>query len=260
MSLKDSFAQLKDSVSSGIVSFGSIAKSTTGQPGGASSVIGGLRADTQQAQRFAQDLARLKKMGLNGQSLSELAQAGIEGGGLENAERLLGSSKGDIKEINSLEKALQKAAASAGTTTADAMYGAGLKQAEGMVKGLEKQQHRIEAVMEKAADALARELKRALGRKASGGTVGAAATGGARWGRTLVGEYGPEIADLPIGSRVHSAPDTARMLAGAGAPARVVHLTIELGGQPFARVLIDPLREEIRQLGGDVQQALGRRP
>jgi TP901 family phage tail tape measure protein len=259
--LKDSFAQLKDSVASNIVAFGSIAKGNTGQPGGPKSVIAGLRADTQQAQRFAADLARLKKMGLNSQSLSELAQAGVEGGGLENAERLLGSSKGDIKEINSLEKALEKAAASAGTTTADAMYGGGIRAADAMVKGLEKQKSRIEKVMIDAADAMAKELKKAFSQKAkaSGGTVGAAATGGNRWGPTLVGEYAPELVDLPIGSRVHSGPDTARMLGGAGGGGRPIHLTLELGGQRVARVLIDPLREEIRQLGGDVQAALGRR-
>jgi TP901 family phage tail tape measure protein len=259
--LKDSFAQLKDSVASNIVAFGSIGKGNTGQPGGPKGVIAGLRADTQQAQRFAADLARLKKMGLNSQSLSELAQAGVEGGGLENAERLLGSSKGDIKEINSLEKALEKAAASAGTTTADAMYGGGIRAADAMVKGLEKQKSRIEKVMIDAADAMAKELKKAFSQrgKASGGTVGAAATGGNRWGPTLVGEYAPELVDLPIGSRVHSGPDTARMLGGAGGGGRPIHLTLELGGRPLARVLIDPLREEIRQLGGDVQAALGRR-
>ena len=31
-----------------------------------------------------------------------------------------------------------------------------------------------------------------------------AATGGVRGGRTLVGENGPELVDLPFGSRVHS--------------------------------------------------------
>jgi TP901 family phage tail tape measure protein len=261
--LKDSFAQLKDSVASNIVAFGSIAKNSTGQPGGPKGVIAGLRADTQQAQRFAADLARLKKMGLNSQSLSELAQAGVEGGGLENAERLLGSSKGDIKEINSLEKALEKAAASAGTTTADAMYGGGIRAADAMVKGLEKQKSRIEKVMIDAADAMAKELKKAFSQrgKASGGTVGAAATGGNRWGPTLVGEYAPELVDLPIGSRVHSGPDTARMLGGAGGGGRpiVIPITLELDGQVVARLMLDPQRELVRQLGGDVQQAYGRR-
>lgn len=259
-SLKDSFAQLRDGVASNVVSFGSIAKSNTGQPGGAASVIAGLRGDTQQAQRFASDLAALKKKGLNAQSLSELAQAGIEGGGLENAERLLGSSKGDISTINSLEKQLQAAGKAAGTSAADAMYGGGIKAAEGMVKGLEKSQRRIEGVMEKAAAAMARQLKRAFGMKGTGGVVGAAASGGPRTGLTLVGEYGPELAHLAAGTMVHSAGDTRRMLAGTGGGRPVLlENVIMLDGHLLARQLLDPQRELVRQLGGDVQAVYGRR-
>jgi hypothetical protein len=128
---------------------------------------------------------------------------------------------------------------------------------------LEKQKSRIEKVMIDAADAMAKELKKAFSQrgKASGGTVGAAATGGNRWGPTLVGEYAPELVDLPIGSRVHSGPDTARMLGGAGGGGRpiVIPITLELDGQVVARLMLDPQRELVRQLGGDVQQAYGRR-
>ncbi len=259
-SLKDSFAQLRDSVASSVTAYGSIAKGNTGQPGGAGAVINQLATDTATAKRFAADLAALKKKGLNSQSLSELASAGIDGGGLENAERLLGSSKGDIKEINSLEKALIAAGKAAGTTTADSMYGAGIKQAQGIVNGLAKQQAHLNAIMAKAADAMAAQLKKALGGKASGGTVGAAATGGNRWGRTLVGEYGPELADLPIGSRVHSAPDTQRMLSGGGGQPIIVHAVIQLDGRTVADQMLEPTRQLVQRVGGgDVQKVYGGR-
>jgi TP901 family phage tail tape measure protein len=259
-SLKDSFAQLRDSVASSVVSYGSIAKSGTGQPGGAGSVVNQLSTDVATAKRFAADLATLKKKGLNSQSLSEIAAAGIDGGGMETAERLLGASGKDITQINSLEKQLKAVGTAAGKTTADAMYGAGIKAAAGLVKGLESQQKKIENVMVAAANAMAKTLKKAFGVKASGGTVGMAATGGARGGPTLVGERGVELADLPPGTRVHSAPDTERMLSRAGSwGSRPIELTLELGGQRVAKVLIDPLREEIRELGGDVQKVLGRR-
>lgn len=255
-SLKDSFAQLKDSVSSSVVAYGSIAKGNTGQPGGASSVLNQLQTDVTTAKRFASDLATLKKKGLNAQSLSELAQAGIEGGGLENAERLLGANSSTIKQINDLEKQLQAAGGSAGNTTADAMYGAGIKAADGLVKGLEKQQSRIEKVMMDAANAMAKTLRKALGGKASGGTVGMAAVGGARSGRTLVGEYAPEIVDLPAGSRVRSGPDTARMLAGGSSEPTVVE--IRSSGAPIDDFLVELLRRAVRVRGGNVQLVLGR--
>lgn len=64
-----------------------------------------------------------------------------------------------------------------------------------------------------------------------GGIVGAAAAGGLRAGLTLVGESGPELADLAPGTMVHSAPDSARMLAGAGGQTRVaVELSIDARG------------------------------
>lgn len=257
--LQDSFAQLRDGISSSIVSFGSIAKQGGGGPLGQVSVGEQLRQSVGSAQEFAADLAALKKKGLNAQSLSEIAQAGIEGGGLETAQRLLGSNPGQIKEINDLEKQLIAAGKTAGTTTADAMYGGGLKAAEALVKGLEKSQKRIEGVMTAAADAMARELKRAFGigaRKGAGGVVGAAATGGPRWGRTLVGEYGAEIADLPAGTMVHSAGDSARMLAGGGGLSEM-HITVMIGDAVLGELSIDPLRKAIRRQGGNVQAVLG---
>lgn len=253
-SLKDSFNQLKDSVSSSIVAYGSIAKQPASNALG---VVEQLQGNVNSAKEFTADLAKLKKAGLNSQSLSELAQAGVEGG-LSTANALAGASPEYIKQINALEKQLQKAGGSAGTTAADAMYGAGIRQAQGLVDGLEKKQKKIEDIMIKAADAMARELKRLMGSKAkaAGGVVGAAASGGARWGATLVGEYGPELVNLPVGSRVHSAPDTARMLGGSAQP-MVIENVIVLDGQVIARQMVDPLRKEIRTRGGNVQAALG---
>lgn len=251
-SLKDSFSQLKDSVSSSVVSFGSIAN----HPGAnALGVVEQMQGSVDQAKRFAADLARLKKQGLNAQSLSELASSGVDSG-LGTADALAGASPAYIKRINDLEKQLKAAGGSAGNTAADAMYGAGIKAADGLVKGLEKQQKSLENIMAKAALAMANTLKHAFGVKASGGTVGAAASGGNRWGRTLVGEYGPEIADLPIGSRVHSAPDTQRMLGGGGA-LPPLNITLMIGDKPLGEILIDPLRRTVRSRGGNVQAVLG---
>jgi len=258
-SLKDSFSQLKTSVSDAVVSFGTIVHQT-GQPGGPGSVISDLKGNVASAQAFAADLEKLRKMGLNSQSLSEIAQAGVSGGGLETAQRLIGSSKSDISQINSLEKQLQAAGSAAGTSAATGVYGSQIDSATALVNGLQKQQSKLNSVMEKAADAMAKQLKKAMGAKAAGGVVGAAAAGGNRWGRTLVGEYGPEIADLPIGTRVHSAPDTARMLAGRAGDTRPIQVTLMLDSRVVARQLIDPMREEIRHRGGTVQKVLGARP
>jgi TP901 family phage tail tape measure protein len=250
--LKDAAAQLKDSVSSGIISGGSIAK------GGAPNALGvveQLQGSVDQAKRFAADLAKLKAAGLNSQSLQELAQAGVEGG-LSTADALAGASPAYLKQINDLEKQLIAAGGSAGTTASNSVYAAGIATAQALVDGLKKQQSSLNKIMATAAAAMAAELKKAFGKKAAGGTVGAAASGGNRWGRTLVGEYMPEIVDLPIGSRVHSGPDSARML-GAGQPAAPMYFTIQIGDREIGSFMVDPLRKEIRRQGGNVQAVLG---
>jgi hypothetical protein len=94
---------------------------------------------------------------------------------------------------------------------------------------------------------------------ASGGITpdySTAAQGGPRSNRVLVGEHGPEIVDLAPGSRVHSNPDTERMLAGgAGAAPALVY---QGDGSPLDRALFDYFRDRIRfEHGGDVQRGLG---
>lgn len=93
---------------------------------------------------------------------------------------------------------------------------------------------------------------------AAGGITGAAA-GGIRNGLTWVGEHGPELVNVPAGSRVHSNPDSMRMAGqgGGGMGAMVVQLVMD--GRILAERLIDPQREIVdRRFGGNVQNAYGR--
>jgi len=92
--------------------------------------------------------------------------------------------------------------------------------------------------------------------KRTGGISGAA-TGGARGSTTLVGEDGPELVDLPYGSMVRSAPDTARILSGGGGGGQPLVIELIIGGRALGRLMIDPLRREVRTQGGDVQAVLG---
>lgn len=93
----------------------------------------------------------------------------------------------------------------------------------------------------------------------TGGVVGAAASGGVRNNQTLVGEDGPEIVDLPFGSRVRSNPDTRRQLRMPGsAGGGDMTLTLKSGPTDLDRLLLHILRRAIRAEGGDVQVVLGR--
>lgn len=96
-------------------------------------------------------------------------------------------------------------------------------------------------------------------RRATGGVIGAAATGGVRSNMTMVGEHGPELVDLPFGSRVRSNPDSRRFMAReSGRAGTSAQLLIDAAGDDVSRLLLNILRRAIRVQGGDVQVVLGR--
>lgn len=89
-----------------------------------------------------------------------------------------------------------------------------------------------------------------------GGVVGAAAAGGPRTGRTLVGEDGPEIADLAPGTMMHTAGDSARLLASAGGgqaggPKTFRFIVDGSGAGEFGRAMAALLRDYVHIQGGD---------
>ncbi len=110
------------------------------------------------------------------------------------------------------------------------------------------------SVMNAALDAIS--ILRSKGMKSAGGIAGAA-SGGIRSGLTWVGEHGPELADIPAGSRVWSNPDSMRMASGqGGGPPILVQLVLD--GMVVAQQLLDPQREIVRRkYGGSAQTAWG---
>jgi hypothetical protein len=67
----------------------------------------------------------------------------------------------------------------------------------------------------------------------------------------IAGEAGYREAIVPL-----DGPNAARL--GGGGGTTVIDVTVEIGGKAVGRALIDPLRGEIRNRGGDVQLVLGK--
>ena len=253
--LREAASQFADSVRGGVLDTRDVTEgSGTGKAFTADTIISNLSGSAAQADTFADALDKLQKRGLGKAAMRNIAEAGVEGGGLETALALLRASDKEINQINSLQKQIGADAARAGEEASNALYKAGIKAAEGVVKGLEKSQRKIERVMENLAEALEKAVRKGLGigRKASGGVIGAAG-GGPRSSWTLVGEQGPEIAELPFGSRVRSNSDSRRMLGGGyggsgGGQPMQVNLIVD--GKTIARALFDPLKGEVRHRGG----------
>jgi len=249
-SLKSSASQLSSSVKSNILSASNITQGAgPDKTVTVGTIMGGLTASRDKATAFASALKRLRTRGLSKGLLQQIAEAGVEGGGLETAGALLTASGSELKSVNSLGGQISKAAGSAGATTAAAVYGAQLKSQERLVKALDS----LEKALKRATS------KHKAGRKAAGGIVGAAASGGLRGGLTWVGEQEPELLDLPVGSRVWSGPDSRRKAAstaGGGGPAAPIVINLWFGTREFGQLWIDTGRHEVRTRGG-IQAALG---
>ncbi|MET7651550.1 hypothetical protein [Streptomyces sp. NPDC005486] len=269
--LKSASAQMATSVKSGILSSANITRGVTGDKlTTVSSIMGGLTASRDKASAFSGALAGLRSKGLSASLIQQIAESGIEGGGLETAGALMSASSSEIGSINSLQGQINASATSAGKTTADAMYATAIKNQTSATAKLQHSQDKLERTMA----ALAKALNKKLGGKAAGGIVGAAASGGIRSNLTWVGEQGPELLDLPAGARVWSSSDSQRkasapwasMLntprrasapaaapaAGGGGGAQEVRVVLEIRagdrGQ-HTTYLVEQLRDAVRAQG-----------
>lgn len=164
--LQKSWADKKSQVSEGIMGglTAVTAGNADGRPLNAADVLKSYEAQAKKAQQFSALLVQLKSKGLNSATLDQLAAAGVDGG-YDSALALAGGSAGQIKQINSLQSQTKAAADKAGGAVADSMYGAGIKAAQGLVKGLQDQQKAIEAQMLAVAESMQKAIKKALGIK-----------------------------------------------------------------------------------------------
>jgi hypothetical protein len=104
--------------------------------------------------------------------------------------------------------------------------------------------------------------------QAHGGIIGGAASGKIMGDANVwVGEQGPELVKLPVGSTVRSSGDSMRMMAAgqraAGIGSGSDKMTLRADVDPtmdrtLMGLLLKALRVEISDQGGDVQQVLGR--
>lgn len=161
--LKNSAAQLKNSVASSIMQGASVVTQAPQEGFALRSIdiVNNMNAQLQKASAFSAQLQQLKKRGLSADLLDQIAEAGVDQGGA-TATALAGASDAQIKQLNQMQSQLKKSANAAGSAVSDAMYGAGIKAAEGLVKGLEKKQKAIEAAMLRIAKSMEKAIKAAL--------------------------------------------------------------------------------------------------
>lgn len=195
-SLLDQSRQFTSQVFSNIVQGGNI---TTGQDQSFAGIVARLTQARDAAVKFQQVLAQLSKSGLSKTALQQIAEAGPEAG-LAAGQAVLAAGKSGIAQINKLQAQLQAAALKAATTAANALFGQGIKVAEGIVAGLARQKKALDAQMTRLGDVLVARIISAL-RSAGvrGLSIPGFANGGLITRPTLAtfAEKGPEVA-IPL--------------------------------------------------------------
>ncbi|WP_128818029.1 phage tail tape measure protein [Streptomyces sp. S063] len=251
-------------VKKGILEAGNI--TADGGPTSADQIIQTLDAQVSRAQTFEAHLAALRKKGLRADLISQIAQAGVEQGA-SAAAALATASKAQIKQANSSQAALVKAAGNAGTTAGNAMYGAGIQAGQGLVRGLQREQAAIERQMLKIATGMQKAIKKALGIKSPSrvmALIGRFIPQGLAEGidgdrglvdRSMAGLVDPDAVLTPPGASSYSGGSGSGP-RGAAAPTVI---EIRSDGSRRSDWLIEELRSSVQAKGGDVQLVLGGR-
>lgn len=155
------------------------------------------------AKQFQSVLTALGKAGLDKTLLQQIAEAGPTTG-LAVGQSILAAGRAGITQVNKLQGQLQASANQAATAAATALFGQGIKVAQGVVAGFQRQKKQLDAQMIKLADVLVARLLSVLRaskvvRTAGGITIPGFAGGGLIRRPTIAAfaEDGPEVA-IPL--------------------------------------------------------------
>jgi TP901 family phage tail tape measure protein len=202
--LKKSWTEEAKSVASGIMQGFSVVTEAP-QEGfalTAADVVNKMRDQAQKAIQFSAQLQALKKKGLSADLIEQIAASGVDQGGA-TAAALAGATKTQIDQINQAQAQTKSAANKAGKSVADSMYGAGIKSAQGLVKGLRSQEKAIEKQMMRIAKSMQKAIEKALGIKSPSRVF------------AELGKFIPQGLALGIQRGAHHATTAATSLAGA---------------------------------------------
>lgn len=217
---------------------------TTGQ------IIGNLQADVANIRKFAQNIGKLKKLGINSAYLDQLIQMGPEQGG-QLAEQLAGSGLGAIRQINAAESQITQVSGYLGKVSANAMYDTGAMVGKGFLSGLESQQSALEKLMEKLADTMVNTLKHKLDMHSPSRVARSLTRDG--WGGGLIlGLEDSHAGVMTASARLARAMVPQHGAAGTGYGANGNVVRIEIDFKNASREIRTWAKKSIRITGGDV--------
>jgi len=234
--LQKQAADYKQNVVDSVLQYGNITSLNTAFT--ANAMAQQLQDRLNKVKKYNALLTDLAKRGLNKTMYDQLVQAGVEGG-LATATALAAGGPEAIKQFNNLQAQLNTEANRLGTASSNAMYGAGIQAAQGLVKGLQSQSKALEKEATKLANKLAKAIKKALKIKSpsrvfkrigeyttAGLRVGLEDTSGVekamvRIGQVMAGSYDPSLEKAMAGKAAASAASGNTYNINITAPANV---------------------------------------
>ena len=215
-----------------------------------SSIKVGLQQKLAKLRQFRRYVEALAKRGLNRNLMRQILLMGPEEG-YAYASALAGMSTADFKEVNQLQTQIDTEADKVGKAGSNALYGAGVAAAEGLVNGLKSQQKAIEQQMVTIAKSMETAIKKALGIRSPsrvahgiGLNFGQGLSGGTRASLPLVGRAVDAVAERMAGIR----PMPGQPVAGIGAG-------VAAGPSISATITITDAMDPVR-VGQEVQRVL----
>jgi hypothetical protein len=130
------YDDFRDSISgsvSGTLSFKDALDEATNEK---TSFVAGLTVMANRSKLFGERVATLLKMGLSKAGLRQVLDAGVEAGTFI-ADELINGGSAAIEQTNQLLDSLQSVADELGVEAADEFYGAGVRQGEALVAGIQ---------------------------------------------------------------------------------------------------------------------------
>lgn len=162
--LKDASKDFTDQIKEQVREMGNVADESKGLGTTYTGIRNQLRSAIDQTKRFTAYVNQLRKMKLNDTSLRQIIEAGPQAG-MAAAKALVQSGQAGVNQIDKLQGQLTTAGNKLATSANDQFYAAGIRAAEGIVKGLEKEQAAIMKQMDKIADGMVKTIKKKLGIK-----------------------------------------------------------------------------------------------
>lgn len=162
--LTDQYKDYAAAIKSSIVTTGDVTQLGRNDDGtvSLSNLLTELKNKVVAAQRFAVLIRDLSAKGLSQTAIQQMLDAGPEAA-LATAEAIASGGAASITEINALQAQLAATGSQLGNAMAGTYYGAGVKAAQGIVKGLEAEAKTLDAAAVRLANSLVAAVKKALG-------------------------------------------------------------------------------------------------